>query len=308
MNLSTKEVRELKTNPARFIDKAIKKYTAGSPLNRLPDYNNEPVIEEPLVGFADGYDPIFKEFKKDSIIGSFHLTPLEAFNVYSEKQKKEITEKQPTSLSVISIGFTFPEKTRLSNQPNSRMAAPRWNSSYGLAFQLMAETLSNVVSLLESAGYHAVAPVCTRPLPIKTAPDGLPYSDWSEKHAAYAAGMGTFGLHTSLITPAGVAVHLGNIITDLAVKASPRKYDNYLGYCLHFINGSCSKCAARCPAGAVNTQSFEGKKCLEYTTNDLRKLIREAEGVRPPDHPVCALCQIGVPCEAGIPAIKQIEE
>ncbi|MBN1693358.1 MAG: hypothetical protein JW845_07380 [Dehalococcoidales bacterium] len=305
MNLSPKDKLKFKANPAKYIEVEIKRYAAGSPLNRLPDYDNEPVIEEPLVGFANGYDPIFDEFKKDSVIGGFHLTPLEAFKFYSEKQDKPAVTSQPAALSVISVGFTLPRKTRLSNRPKSRMAAPKWRYAYGLAFMLMSETLSHVVSLLESAGHRAVAPVCTRPMSFPIIRDGLPYADWSEKHAAYAAGMGTFGLNTSLITPSGISAHLGSLITDLAIRATPRTYDNLHAYCLHFRDGSCGKCASHCPSGAVNTLSFRAKKCLDYTMNDLQKLSRELEGeLKPPDHPMCALCQIRVPCEACIPAAK----
>lgn len=309
MNLASQEAREFKANPARYIKKAIKKYTATSPLNRLPDYNDEPVIAEPLVGFADGYDPIFDEFKKDSIIGSSHLTPLEALKAYSEKQKKPVTDNQPAALSVISVAFTLTKETRLSNNSKSRLAAPRWRYAYGHAFGLMGETLTHIVSLLESSGCQAVAPVCTRPMPFLISSDGLPYTDWSEKHAAYAAGLGTFGLNTSLITSSGVSAHLGSIITDLVLKASPRAYDNHRAYCLHFLDGSCGKCAEHCPSGAVTTGAFSGKKCMNYTMNDLQKLSRELEGeLKPGDHPMCALCQIRVPCEAGIPYGKSTKD
>ncbi len=302
MNLSSKDAREFKADPIGYIEAEIKKYTAASALNRLPDYNNEPVIAEPLVGFANGYDPIFNEFKKDSIIGNFHLTPLDALKTYREKQKKPVIDNHPTELSVISVAFTLHEKTRLSNSPESKMAAPRWRYAYGLAFRLMGETLNHIVSLVEGAGYHAVAPVCTRPMSMGIIRDGLPYADWSEKHAAYAAGLGTFGLHTSLITSSGVSAHLGSIITDLALKASPRAYNNRHAYCLYFLDGSCGNCAKHCPSGAVNTEAFEAKKCMGYTFNELPKLSRELEGeLKPPDHPMCALCQIRVPCEAKIP-------
>ncbi|MBN1161013.1 MAG: hypothetical protein JXA17_03585 [Dehalococcoidales bacterium] len=309
MNFSPKDKLEFKTNPARYIESAIIKYAAKSPLNRLSDYNNEPVIEEPLVGFADGYDPIFNEFKNDSIIGNFHLTPLEAFKFYSEKQGKPTVKDRPTALSVISVGFTLPKKTRQSNRPKSRLAAPMWRHAYGQAFMLMGETLSHIVSLLESAGYRAVAPVCTRPMSMPIIRDGLPFTDWSEKHAAYTAGLGTFGLNTSLITPKGISTHLGSIITDLTIKATTRIYGDLHDYCLHFTDGSCGKCAAHCPSGAVNTLFFQAKKCLDYTMNDLQKLSRELEGeLKPPDHPMCALCQIRVPCEACIPTVKSAQK
>jgi len=37
-----------------------------------------------------------------------------------------------------------------------------------------------------------------------------PASSWSERHAAYAAGLGTFSLNDALITPKGIAHRLGS--------------------------------------------------------------------------------------------------
>jgi epoxyqueuosine reductase QueG len=305
MKILKKDRQRFEANPALFLETAINEHIATSTTNRLPDYNNEPVTNKPLVGIADGYDHIFQYFKKESIIGNFHLSPGEALATYLKKQKKNASEKQPSALSVISVAFTFPKNTRLSNRPKSKMAATRWRHAYGRAFGLMSETLSYVVSLLEASGYQAVAPVCTRPMSIMISPDGLPYTDWSEKHIAYAAGLGTFGLNTSLITPAGVPVHLGSVITDLALTPTPRTYDDHHAYCLYYRDGSCQSCAKHCPSGAVNVQAFEGKKCLFYAHNDLPRLARELnEEIEEGGHPMCALCQIRVPCETGIPSVK----
>jgi epoxyqueuosine reductase QueG len=166
----------------------------------------------------------------------------------------------------------------------------------------MSETLSRVAALLESEGHQAVAPVCTRPMTIKISPEGLPYTDWSEKHAAHAAGLGTFGLHTSLITAAGVPLHIGSVITDLALEPTKRTYENYRAYCRHYRDDSCQLCARHCPSGAVNAGTFDGKKCMAYSREGLPRVNRELYGEnKPGEHPMCALCQIRVPCEAGIP-------
>lgn len=280
----------------------IKKHALDSPANRLPEYNNEPIIAEPLVGFADGYDPIFREFKKKEIIGDFHLMPEEAFISFLEKQQKKAPDGKPAAVSVIAIAFTASPETRLSNPPDAPMASTRWGRAYGAAFMLMQETLNHAVSLLEVAGYKAVAPVLTRPMPIKISPEGLPYAEWSEKHAAYAAGLGTFGLHTSLITPAGLPLHIGSVLTDMKLTPTPRDYESHRVYCRHYRDDSCELCARRCPSGAVNTGAFDGKKCMAYTRDRLPELHARLRGETGKDaHPMCALCQIRVPCEDGIP-------
>jgi len=305
MKLSPKDRQKLEANPTLFLATAIKEYVAASTVNQTPDYNKKPAIAEPVIGFADGRDPIFQEYKKKAIIGDFHLTPEEALATYLERQQKNVRDKRASAISVISVAFTPSRETRRSNQPKAAMASPRWSYTYGRAFGLMSETLNQVVSLLEASGYQAVAPVCTRPMSIQISPDGLPYTDWSEKHAAYAAGLGTFGLHTSLITASGIPLHLGSVITDIALTPTPRVYDNHRAYCLHYRNDSCQLCAKHCPSGAVNTQSFDGKKCLFYAQNELPKLNRKLHGEPEKEgHPMCALCQIRVPCEAGIPPEK----
>jgi hypothetical protein len=40
---------------------------------RLPSFDNEPIFDDPVIGFADADDPIFQDYKR--IIGEYHLTP-----------------------------------------------------------------------------------------------------------------------------------------------------------------------------------------------------------------------------------------
>jgi epoxyqueuosine reductase len=289
-------------NPNQFLKTAIKKYVSGNPENRLPRYHNEPLAEPPLVGFANGYDPIFHEFKEGAVIGDFHFTPEEALLNYLRRQHKKIKNKRPTSISVISIVFTATHETRLSNHRESVMASPRWQYAFGRGMMLMQNTLEYLVSLLESAGYQAVAPMNTNPAFFLWQIPGGPSSDWSEKHIAYAAGLGTFGLNSGLITPRGAALHCGSIITDLPTTPTPRAYDNHLANCLYYRNGSCQRCIKRCPSGALSKQGYDSIKCFFYHEVELPKICRDL-GREPAGggHPVCSLCQTKVPCENRIP-------
>ena len=45
-------------------------------LNYITEAGGTPVFDPPLVGFADGADPIFDEFK--TLVGSDNITPAEA--------------------------------------------------------------------------------------------------------------------------------------------------------------------------------------------------------------------------------------
>ncbi len=301
--MSEADRERLEANPNLFLETAIKEYVKSSPENRLPAYDNEPIVDEPLIGFADGNDPIFQDFKKETVVGEFHFAPEEALPTYLKRQKKNAGEKKASSLSVVSIVFTATRKTRLSNRPESVMSSPRWQYSFGRGITFMEETLEHLVSILETLGYQAVAPIYTKPtLFLWEFPDG-PTSDWSEKHIAYAAGLGTFGLNSGLITPQGAALQCGSVITDLALTPTPRAYDNYQAYCLYYRNGSCQRCVQRCPSGALSEQGYDRRKCFFYHEVDLPRISKDLgrepeEGGHPP---VCSLCQTKVPCESRIP-------
>jgi hypothetical protein len=56
-----------KKNPASFLEEAIKEYVVTSPNNTMPDFPGERMWDEPLVGFADGDDPLLKYFLKEKV-------------------------------------------------------------------------------------------------------------------------------------------------------------------------------------------------------------------------------------------------
>lgn len=60
------------------IESFIKEYIAKSPLNNLYPEDPNPIFDEPLIGFANGQDKLFNDYKV--IIGDFHLTPDELLN------------------------------------------------------------------------------------------------------------------------------------------------------------------------------------------------------------------------------------
>jgi hypothetical protein len=67
-------------DPCRFLENAIGEYIRISPLNHLTAFNSLPIVDEPLVDFADGDDGIFQDLK--TVIGEFHLTPREIMEKY----------------------------------------------------------------------------------------------------------------------------------------------------------------------------------------------------------------------------------
>jgi epoxyqueuosine reductase len=156
----------------------------------------------------------------------------------------------------------------------------------------------HVVDALTASGIDAVAPLLS-PLWLAKMSERYGYaSTWSERHAAYSAGLGTFGLSDGLITPKGKAMRCGSVIARINIPASARPYKNHNEYCLFYSEGTCGKCIERCPVGAISKTGHDKKKCSAYV-NTMWEYVRTNYGFKGYG---CGLCQTGVPCESGIPA------
>ncbi|MFH0846681.1 MAG: 4Fe-4S double cluster binding domain-containing protein [Chloroflexota bacterium] len=297
--ITEKEKREFKSAPEQFLTREIIAYVVKSPLNHFKGLD-EPIWDEPLVGFADGDEAIFKEYK--GIIGDFHMTPREALATHLKIAECGY-EKELDKVSVIAWVLPSTEKTRRSMRGELMVPSLRWDYTrwYGQDFNFRLSRY--ISSLLETLGFHAVAPELSPAFERKTLADG-PASNWSQRHVAYAAGLGTFSLNDALITPKGIAVRLGSVVTSLALKPSPRPYVSFRANCLFYRDGSCGRCVARCPAGAITETGHDRKKCREFLYGRQRELVIETgrQGYVGP-YFGCGLCQTGVPCESGIPAL-----
>lgn len=247
-----------------------------------------PLFEEPLVGFAAADDPLFAEYK--SIIGEFHLTP------------GEIAQSEPGATwvpaSVICWVLPIAEATRRSNRPEKLYPSQAWAKTrhHGEAFN--AALRRHMVQFLLESGLHAIAPQLHsswREIPDN--PSRIA-STWSERHAAYAAGLGTFSLNDALITPSGIAHRVGSVITDLALAPSQRTYPDHTFNCLWHRNGTCGACIVRCPVGAISREGHDKQICREYVYRVVPEAVGEKYQVTTTG---CGLCQTSVPCESRIP-------
>jgi epoxyqueuosine reductase QueG len=301
MGLSAMDKENLKTNPAQFIEQEIKEFVRTSPANRLSFLNDYVIWDEPLVGFADGDDPIFTKYK--SIIASEHLTPREALAKTYNKSSEDI----PSRLSVISWILPVVEETRKANRAEIRIPSRLWSHTrwYGEKFN---ETLrAHIVTLLTGLGYMAAAPFLQPYFKTYTNEKKGLYSNWSERHAAYAAGLGTFSLSDGLITERGIAMRCGSVVAGLELPASPRIASGPYSNCLFYAGINCRSCIERCPAGAITEQGHDKNKCEQYChgigyTPDLLK--KEYHYDNEKSVAGCGLCQTKVPCEFQNPTNK----
>lgn len=271
----------------------IARFVLEHPDNRFPG-STARYFDEPLVGFAAADDPLFAQYK--SVIGPFHLTP-------AELAGEEGSPWQPATV----ICWTLPicDETRRGNGAESTYPCRAWSETrqYGEAFN--AALRRHVVQFLRDAGYCAVAPQLHPSWrELSDSPVGIA-SSWSERHAAYAAGLGTFSLNDALITPRGIAHRLGSVITDLKLEPSPRPYADHRNNCLWYREGSCGACIGRCPVGALSKSGHDKSICRDYVYGGVPRAVGELYGVTATG---CGLCQTRVPCEGGIPAGKPAAE
>jgi epoxyqueuosine reductase len=286
-------------HPEDTIRQRIEAFVAESPDNRMVQLDGAPFFDAPLVGFADGDDPLFTQFK--TIIGPSHLTPRE----WLAQDVPACPDAAHASLERLSvIGYILPitEETRVSNRAETRQPSLRWahQRTHGEEFNKLVRRF--IVDLLHEAGYLAIAPMDSErwqafyeaQLGHNAKP---PFSNWSERHAQFVAGLGTFSVNDGLITPRGIAHRCGSVITNLPLEPTTRDYSGPYDYCLLMANGTCGVCIDRCPAGAISEAGHDKDRCRAYMANGIAHL-REEWGLAVPG---CGLCQTGVPCEYGIP-------
>ena len=299
MMLSTKD--NLKTNPIQSIEQEIREFVRTSPANRLPFLNDYIMWDKPLVKFADGDDPIFTEYK--SIIASTHLTPREAL----AKAYNKSPEDMPARLSVINWILPAAEETRKSNRAERRVPSRLWSHTRWYGEKFNDKLRAYVAEFLTNMGHLAVAPYLQPYFKIYTNEKG-PYSNWSERHMAYAAGHGTFSLSDGFITERGIAHRCGSVVTDLALPASPRTAKSPYSNCLFYLGVNCKACINRCPAGAITEKGHDKIKCEQYMS-DFGYSAEALKNGYDNDKTIsgCGLCQTKVPCEFKNP-VRQLKK
>jgi len=288
---------------AAFLEKAIREYVATSPLNRFESFGGGRIFDQPLVGFADGDDPIFQDYKK--IIGDFHFTPREALE--NHLRLKQIRQR-PAHVSVISFVLPVTYDTRLSLRGETVIPSLRWNHTRWQGQKFINELSRYLVSLLENLGYNSLAPELADFYKLENLSNGY-VSNWSQRHVAYAAGLGTFSLNDGFITARGMAMRCGSVVTEADIEPSPRPYIDYLANCLFYSEGSCRRCAERCPAGAITEKGHDKNKCYEFLFVRQKEILKEMgrEDGYIGRYLGCSLCQTKVPCESRIPTRKKSE-
>jgi epoxyqueuosine reductase QueG len=224
------------------------------------------IWDRPLIGVASARDSLWERFKEADAVGPGHMSP---------------EEWLPGAKSVISYFLPYTKRIREANRIK-KITATEWLYGRWEGEQLNQSLRKYIVGLIDAAGKHALAPVLDERYTVMNL-----RSNWSERHAAFAAGLGTFGLSRSLITTLGSAGRFGSVIVDFDLEPTQRPYREMDEYCT-----KCGACAKFCPPQAIDETGKNNEVCKGHVMKE-KEIYAPRYG--------CGKCQVGVPCEDKIP-------
>jgi epoxyqueuosine reductase QueG len=204
----------------------------------------------------------------------------------------------PENITVISWILPQTNATKVDQRKETHFPSERWARARIFGEEVNVKLRNYILTVLKQSKIEASAPIFSPQYGRKQSEQYGIASSWSERHAAYAAGLGTFGLSDGLITSKGMAMRIGSVIAHIKVPPNNRPYNDHNAYCLFYRNGTCGECIKRCPIGAITETGHDKILCQQYGEMCREYLLRHynLKGARG-----CGFCQTGVPCESGIP-------
>ena len=289
----------------RWIEETLCRLVLEAPENLLADYGGQPIFARPLVGVADGDDPAFERVRQ--AVGERCLMPRDIL-------QRQASGARVEKIRVVVWALPFAQAIRESNR-RPDFPAPLYSLARNNGGALNHLLWARMAEALRARGALAAAPELQDDYTAYRDPRRVFTSTWSERHAAWVAGMGRFGLSGALITAVGSSVRFGSVVTDMDLEPTHRPDDDYRAPCLRDGGLACGRCIARCPMGAISAAGLDKNLC-----NRMRHHVKEqcaeayAAALQMMPAPIvtegrsrqglslgCALCQCGVPCESATP-------
>jgi epoxyqueuosine reductase len=170
---------------------------------------------------------------------------------YKSPKSYEITKFLPDAKSIIVLAYKV----------LSSCESPSWSAALNGYLDLGAFARTTTYRLARFLENNYSAKVANMPLayPFEFHNDRRAIADFSQRHAAVAAGLGAFGRHNLVIHPRfGTRVNFASIITNLVLEPAPPNHEDF---CIH-----CNLCVENCPGRALDD---EGKtdimKCMKHS-------------------------------------------
>lgn len=172
----------------------------------IPGVGSIVLFDEPLIGFADAEDALFESYRQPEIIETNFMSPKEWL---------------PAAGTVVSFFLPFTEAVRRSNRADRTDPSPEWlyGRIEGQAF--ISRFTAGLKKMLKERRTECCVPSLDDRFGIRfeaaftgEKPDFHADSRWSERHAAYACGLGTFSLSRGLISEKRIAGRYASLIVS----------------------------------------------------------------------------------------------
>ncbi|MBQ9044977.1 MAG: 4Fe-4S binding protein [Oscillospiraceae bacterium] len=248
------------------------------------EYIGTPMYDMPIIGVGAADDPLFEEYKKPEVIGPWHMSPAEWL---------------PDAQTVVSFFFPMSKAVRESNRSAKWRASDLWAYARIEGQSYINAYMAAIAAWFQQQGFHTCVPSGDprwQQLAVGKGIEGYPEiqrnsfgSRWSERHAAYVCGLGTFGLSKGMITEKGMCGRFGSILISEPIPADARPYIGIYDNCIR-----CGACVRRCPIHAIDLKRGKNHmKCALWSVKISGAILKPRYG--------CGLCQTKVPCETRIP-------
>ena len=234
---------------------------------------------ESLVGFADANHPYILNLNE--LITPTHSLP---------------TDVLFDASIVIAYFVPFTKELANTNRFARDIASPEWALAYEETNAMFVKLNEHIILELRELGYHAdISPEAS------TFDQRTLKSNWSHRHFAKIAGLGTFGINNMLITKIGCCGRYSTIVTNLDAKPDSPLQDEF---CLYKKNGSCGICVKHCPSGALTLDGYDRHKCYVVLRKNAELYTEFGssytnETGEPPNSigsEVCGKCVVNTPC------------
>jgi epoxyqueuosine reductase QueG len=245
------------------------------------------MYDDLLAGFQKADHPVFN--KIEEIIPE-HLKPSDFLSEFSIDNHAE--------LSVISLAFLFNIKTVEENSRSVSYPSVSWYKATDEFAAFTSFFREFIKAYFAARGNHCVFPNTLKGKYRIIWTNEIKYSTWSERHIAYACGLGSFGLHGSLITRKGCAHRIMSFILDRKFERYDTPDQPWNKNCLSANGKKCGECIKKCPVNSIGRNKRFIAECLRHESIENKEAAKKIIGQ---EIEACGLCMSGVPCSSTNP-------